>query len=77
MANYTIKNLRNDIESSNENLKDYFFKENPRNGYQAVDLYCKVTGKNLRNIGTGSAKDCAIEVMGTYYELLETQQETK
>lgn len=73
MSNYTITNLRSDIESINLVMLDsgsnVFFREQGRNGYQAVDLmYVDEKGEiNCHtNIESGSSKECFLRLNREY-----------
>lgn len=69
MSRYTIKNLRDEVVQQNSYFLDagapLFFKEQGRNGYQAVDLY-KVEPDGscscLRLAGSGTSREAAIEM---------------
>lgn len=66
---YTIKNLRNDIEQYNPmqilSGSTVYFKEQGRNGYQAVDLYMiRPDGSEscASLLETGTSKECIAKV---------------
>lgn len=72
MSRFTIKNVREMIETYNNRLKEdrvpFYFREQGRNGYQAVDLMSQ-SGACLHNVGSGTSKEVAAYVQSEYYEV--------